>query len=166
MSIHQSLEQQRASHAWTSVMSAYKVSQDVARKYTQLASKLPAMIANNGLGQTLAFLAAKAKTTNQNSTINLQSAEGQLYAHLEQWLTRSPKKRDSSPPGPFAESAKDEPECATPLLYRITAGDSLTYRHATLESQRLLVWLKLFAAAKREKSEDAKETGNEHQSTA
>lgn len=143
------LDQKRAKYAWECGKAAQKEGQEFLERYAGLVKKLPALISTNGLGQTLAFLAAKAKTKeikekgSSRRVIDTAKEEGLLYHHLEEWLTR---ERD--PRGPYTQKAPGEPDGEpTKLLYRIACGDSTTYRRATAEALAFINWLKSFADA-------------------
>jgi len=146
--MHQTLEQKRAEYAWSCAREAQGQGQQWLKEYVGLVKKLPALITTNGLGQTLAFLAAKAKT--KDGALRRDKPEGLLYLHLEGWLTRP-----DSPRGPYAEAPAGEGEeaPATRLLFRITRGDSATYRWATSEALALIAWLKSLAEALQEEEE-------------
>ena len=64
----QTLEQQRAAHAWNCV-------QGSGKEYTNLAKGAPALIMNNGLMQALAFYQSKGKDYHQA-----------LNRHILDWL--------------------------------------------------------------------------------
>ena len=119
----QTLDQQRAAFAWdkVSALSGSKVYRD----YRSLARQLPAMVQTNGLAQTLAFL------------LTAGEAKKSLYQHLQQWLC-------GTAPYPVYPTNADK---EINLMRRLTNGDSLTLRHATLEVQALALWLKRFAEA-------------------
>lgn len=114
-------EQKRAQSAWASVAEAK--AKKMGDKYKSLAQKMPAYILTNGLGQTLAFLKAKAGS-------NPSDEHGLLYDHLSGWIR------------PQTE-AKSNP----PLLQWLMEGDSRVYRRATTEALAYLTWLKRFAEA-------------------
>ncbi len=102
------------------------------------------MIHTNGLGQALAFLAAKAGT--KAGGIDQENPHGVLYTQLEQWLTRTPEP-DGPFRAPYTTSVPDENGQPTRLIYRIACGDSATYRQATAETLAFLNWLKSLADA-------------------
>lgn len=69
----QTLEQQRAAHAW-------KVSKEGCDKeYVNAAKGMPALIMNSGLMQVLAFCEEKSKTNKSN-------ANGRVARDLREWL--------------------------------------------------------------------------------
>jgi len=123
-SVQRTREQQRASQAWSDIQEVKEQLQEPAQKeYGSLARRVPTLVITNGLGQTLAYLKAKAK--------NEQSDHyGLMYRHLSRWTmgTVSPQGGD---------------------LLRWVQGeaDSVTYRWATVEALAYLGWLKRFAEA-------------------
>jgi CRISPR-associated protein Cmr5 len=124
MSNTQTLDQNRASHAWDAVCRAEKKQgvheKQAPKKFGGQAKKLPVRIMASGLGQALAFLKAK------------DYAPG-LVAELSDWIvSRIPPKGGES---------KD-------LLDRIIKGDSDFLRRATDEVLAYLVWLNRFAESK------------------
>lgn len=121
--IRQTLDQRRASHAWSVVQRAKAKqgphqNQD-PKKFGGQAKKLPTRIIAAGLGQALAFLKAKSY------------APG-LLAELQDWVTKR------------IPLAQGEPE---DLLERIVKGDSDFLRRATDEVLAWLVWLNRFIEA-------------------
>ncbi len=117
------LDQQRARHAWEAVQRAKTCQGDhagqVPKKFGGQAKKLPIRIMGSGLGQSLAFLAAKG------------DAPG-LIAELSDWINKRIKPAPGSPPR---------------LLDRIVQGDSDFLRRATDEVLTYLQWLTRFAEA-------------------
>ena len=117
------LDQQRAKHAWEAVQRA-KAGQgphakQSAKKFGGQAKKLPIRIMASGLGQALAFLAAKGEAPS-------------LIVELSNWVNTRIK------PGSGSE---------LPLLDRIIQGDSDFLRRATDEVLAYLQWLTRFAEA-------------------
>ncbi|MBO9307882.1 type III-B CRISPR module-associated protein Cmr5, partial [Thermomicrobium sp.] len=82
MSIPQSrqriLEQQRAAFAWQCVQAVQRT--DFASEYGQLAREAASLVQMHGLGQTLAFLASKAK--------DQQNEHHQLARDLSRWVSQ------------------------------------------------------------------------------
>lgn len=111
----QTLEQQRAAHAWQRVQA---VSQK-QKEFKSLAMSLPADIQANGLGQTLAFLAAKNEAEHQ-----------QALKAVTDWV----KHRLNIPDNDF-------------LQWLMTKASSDEYRRATTEAIAYAIWLKRFAEA-------------------
>jgi len=97
---------------------------DLAGKYRQLVVGLPAMIQQCGLGQTMAFLASKAK-----------DQHAMALGDLEEWLRRDYAKGEDG------------------VLKALMDGDSRAYRMATSEALAYLQWLKRFAEAAIERPE-------------
>jgi CRISPR-associated protein Cmr5 len=117
------LDQQRAKHAWEAVQRA-KAAQgphdkQSPKKFGGQAKKLPIRIMASGLGQALAFLAAKG------------DAPG-LIVELSSWVNTRIKPSSGS---------------QSPLLDRIIQGDSDFLRRATDEVLAYLQWLTRFAEA-------------------
>ena len=117
------LDQQRANHAWQAVQRAKAGQGDhakqSAKKFGGQAKKLPIRIMASGLGQSLAFLAAKG------------DAPG-LIAELSDWVNIRIK--------PDAGAQRR-------LLERIVQGESDFLRRATDEVLAYLQWLTRFAEA-------------------
>lgn len=102
------------------------------------------MIHTNGLGQALAFLAAKAGT--KEGHVDRGTPHGLLYTQLEKWLTTIPEPGERFR-APYTAPVRDESNQPTRLIYRIACGDSATYRRATAETLAFLNWLKSLADA-------------------
>jgi CRISPR type III-B/RAMP module-associated protein Cmr5 len=149
VSQQESVDRARAAFAYERVLAAMKGG---GERYRALAEKLPSMLQVNGLGPTLAFLAAKgsceqkAKGGGQTShlpSVDEGKAEGRLFGDLDAWLTRA-----EWPQGPYNRAAaNEEPAGGFRLMRRVTGGDGLTYRRATLEALALASWLKRLSAA-------------------
>lgn len=123
-----SLEQKRAEHAWNVIEAiARSAGADGKEKFVQQAKKLPSRILTSGLGQAMAFLAAK------NECPELQRA-------LNDWIGAQAWARL------HAETLKPD---AT-LIDRIIHGDSAFLRMATREAIAYLQWLNRFAEAQLE----------------
>lgn len=124
------LEQERAKFALGHVEAVHNDPGKPDGKFRTQLVKLPARLHTNGLGQTAAYLRAQKEG----------SAERDLFAWLESWLTR----KDS---GTYAEG--------TCLLDAITGRAGVIsaaeveplYRRASVEARALAVWLKRFAEA-------------------
>lgn len=117
----QTLQQQRAAHAWGQVE---KVAQS-DKEYGSLVRGLPAMIQHDGLAPTLAFLKAKDKGKQS-------SHHWTAYKQLSDWV----KSQIT-----FEAESDDLLEC-------LVKNSSTTYRHATTEALAYLSWLKRFVEAK------------------
>jgi CRISPR-associated protein Cmr5 len=116
-SVQQTQEQARVAEAWHQVRDQVK-NQAWAGNYRALVRSAATDILTNGLGQTLAFLLAKAKGKKDNE-------HWQLYAHLSAWIKES----------------------NTDLLQYLVGKDSEVYRQTTVEVMAYLNWLKRFAEA-------------------
>ncbi|KAB2903554.1 MAG: type III-B CRISPR module-associated protein Cmr5 [Anaerolineae bacterium] len=117
----QTLQQQRAAHAWQQVETVAQSD----KEYGPLVRSLPAMIQHDGLAPTLAFL--KAKDKNKQNTHHWRA-----YEQLSDWV----KSQIS-----FEANSDDLLEC-------LIKNNSTTYRHATTEALAYLSWLKRFVEAK------------------
>jgi CRISPR-associated protein Cmr5 len=114
----QTLDQQRASHAWELVESVLKQGDDKKKKeFGTQAKKLPTRILTAGLGQALAFLEAKGYAE-------------PLRAGMASWIN---KRR----PVPNGER----------LVVRVIQGDADFLRFATAECLAYLQWVVRFADA-------------------
>jgi CRISPR-associated protein Cmr5 len=115
----QTLQQKRAAHAWACIE---KVPGGIQKKYGSLVRGLPSLIQSDGLGQTLAFLKAKAG--------GKQDKEHMVaYNHIAAWV-----QQEFGGQGDFLEW----------LLKQSTTD----YRRATAEVLAYLSWIKRFAEAK------------------
>lgn len=120
--MQQTMQQQRAKFALDSILKLSEQKQfddNKRREFKSYIATLPAMIHRNGLGQAVAFYAAKGGT------------HGDIYALLSNWLCQEQK---------LYSPEKD-------LLHGITHNNMQRYRHAQIEAQALLQWLKRFANA-------------------
>lgn len=113
------LDQERAAYAWEMVA-------DCSDKYADLAKSAPALVMNNGLMQTLAFL--------QDKSGSKKDHHAALAEHICEWLKRhcGVAVGDASYKGVMEGLFK-----ANPALYR----------RATDETLALLRWIRQFAAA-------------------
>jgi CRISPR-associated protein Cmr5 len=118
--VHQTLEQRRAVFAWDRVNSLEKNLNEKAGMYIR---KLPAMTFNNGLGQTLAFLLAKAA-----EDVSAHS----VYDILADWLITERQ---------IYTGGKEQ------LIKTIAENDRYQYQLAQEEVWALLNWLKKFTDA-------------------
>jgi CRISPR-associated protein Cmr5 len=126
----QTLQQQRAAHAWACIE---KVRPEIQKKYGSLVRGLPALVQSDGLGQTLAFLLAQdGKSKNQGKTHHIQA-----YRNIADWLS------------------KKYPEKTDLLGWIINTATTEQYRITTFEVLAYLSWLKRFAEAKGWKDEGA-----------
>lgn len=115
MSRQQSLEQERARAAWKAVNSV----QRSKKEYLSLAKNAPADIQMSGLGQTLSFWQAKAKSEHKD-----------LYSHVSGWVTKQLRLKHSDL-----------------MEWIMVEASSQQYRHVTNEALAFLVWVKRFAQA-------------------
>lgn len=110
------LSQERAAYALERVQEAGKDAE-----YARLCRDLPAMLLQNGLGQSLAFLRSKRD----------EKAAGKLYADISGWLI---EKRGIYRVG-------DD------LIEAVVSGERNEYVAAQEEALELCGWLKRFADA-------------------
>lgn len=127
----QTLQQRRAADAWAQIeaVAASHNGDKFKKEYGSLVRGLPALVQSDGLGQTLAFLRAKAGGDENK-------VHAVAYRHLSNWVSTQ-----------LTGGATDLLE----WLLRQSTGD---YRRATNEAQAYLAWLKRFAEAKGWKSEE------------
>ncbi len=119
------LERGRAEFAYRCVEEAVKKLDEKRRKeYRSYTRKISTMILSNGLGQTLAFVKAKAKDGN---------AYELLYAQMTEYMKSNSVVRIQMPPD------KNE------LIEWVISCDSKEYRWITQELLAFLNWLKRFA---------------------
>lgn len=126
----QTLEQRRAAYAWGCISA--QETRRVGRDYRGLVRGVPAMVMTNGLGQTLAFLRAKAQDA---------PAASLLHRHLDGWL------RHEHAPLRWTDVQGRSFQDGQDVLGRIQRSGSLIYRQAAQEALAILVWLKRFAEA-------------------
>jgi CRISPR-associated protein Cmr5 len=108
--------------------------QDFKKKYGSLARKVPTLVLTNGLGQTLAFLLAKAKRHEPEQKRSVEAkAHDLLFVHLSNWV--------------LSQVAPSTTVSNGDLLKWVLENDSAAYRRATLEALAFLTWLKRFAEA-------------------
>lgn len=124
-SLRQSLDQKRAEQALKDVNQVNDSNSDKFKsKYAGLARKTPASVQSSGLGQSLAFLRAKA---GQNRT----DEHWTMYVHISAWVIG--QIRPAEKPDHFLEWVIEQ--------------DTSMYRRATAEAMAYLNWLKRFAEA-------------------
>lgn len=114
------LEQQRANTAWRFAQEGVALSD----QYKDLAKAAPALIMNNGLMQTLAFLEDKGKAHHLT-----------LATHLRRWIMQRAGGSDKDPGFHFF------------MQEILLKANTRQYRQATEEALLLLRWLRQFAAA-------------------
>ncbi len=136
-------EQRRADKAWQAVRWAKDQGGDIEKKYNTLARKLSALIQVNGLGQTLAFVYAKAKMAEPSEKRGAEAqANEALYNDISGWL----KKLSD-----FKLSSDDD------LLQAVIERSSDFYRRATTEVLSFSLWLGRFAEAELKTEEEGRE---------
>lgn len=113
-------EQQRAARAWKNITDV--PGQTDETKYGSLARRFPALLQTNGLGQTLAFLRAKAGQDESDH-------HHVLYNQASTWVMEH-----------MTGSQGD-------LLEWILSESSDAYRRATTEAIAFSIWLRRFAEA-------------------
>jgi CRISPR-associated protein Cmr5 len=120
-SAQQTLQQRRAKHAWKHVK---EVKKDLQDEYRSLVRGLPQLIQTDGLGQTLAFLRAKAKSDDGKPR-----GHGVAYKHIADWIKTEFDLRDAE------------------LLDWLLKQPTAVYRRTTAEVLAYVNWLKRFAEA-------------------
>lgn len=121
------LEQGRAEFAYRCVKNAVDTLDDRKKKdYRSYSRKIPTMILSNGLGQTLAYVKAKAK-----------AKDGNAYKVLYQQMTNYLKSECST--------RIKMPSDKTDLVEWVISINSSEYRLVTSELLSFLNWLKRFA---------------------
>ncbi|MDG4602004.1 MAG: type III-B CRISPR module-associated protein Cmr5 [Defluviicoccus sp.] len=132
------IQLQRAKHALDRVKKMQPGKPEVIKEYLSMARALPAEIRMNGLGQAIAMLKARSVE---------KAGPKKLYEHVSDWMCRK------GSPSPY--HGKEKPEEA--LLDAIVGGKESAYRQAYVEIDAYLAWLKRFADAFLEKSDDARQ---------
>jgi CRISPR/Cas system CMR-associated protein Cmr5 small subunit len=129
----QTLDQQRAAHAW-------RIAEDADKTFGRQAKRLGPRILTAGLGPAIQFLIAKKEAP-------------KLAEALEAWLLREGPTKAASAPRP-AGAVRSE---ASPLIEDIMQGDSDRLRWLTAEALAYLAWLTRFCEARglTEESRDA-----------
>ncbi len=130
----QTLQQQRANHAWKAICEVENSPSQCRKEYGSLVRGLPAMIQRDGLGPVLAFLNAKAKDVKV-------SAHRLAFTHVGTWV--------------YAHLTGNREKQAPDVMQWLMELDSVAYRRATSEAQAYLLWLKRFAEAKGWSDENA-----------
>jgi CRISPR-associated protein Cmr5 len=93
------LERERAKDAWDRVRAVADLDPDVQKRYRSVVRGAPAMVQRNGLGQLLAFLAAKGFEDGQLLPAGRRErADGLLFQHLGRWLVQVLKVLPNPPP--------------------------------------------------------------------
>jgi CRISPR-associated protein Cmr5 len=131
----QTLDQQRAEHAFKAVRDVVDKPAGDSGKYKSYAKKVPMMIKTNGLGATLAFMKGKQRKEN---------AYKLLLEATETWLKKADTTVDV-----FSDSED--------LLKTLVTQNSDDYRRVTLEVMALYGWLRRFVEAEIVEAEIEKE---------
>lgn len=124
----QTLDQRRASAAWSIVMQLKQIPPDKAAEYAGEIRNLPTRILTSGLGHSLAFLRAKARLGTKEEKRHLV----QLLDDLADWVLCQRAIPATKPHS---------------LIESIVEGDADFLRRATDETLAFLPWLKRFAEA-------------------
>ncbi len=134
----QSVEQERAAYAWNKINEVQ--GSNFEEKYHSRVRGLGAMIMANGLGPSLAFLYAKAKSKNEEADGGEKKACASLLHHIIGWLVEA--KIISLE----AEVAKTD-TAANRRRWMKWIGEAKPeeYRRARAETLAILLWLKRFA---------------------
>src|SRR6266496_1206455 len=139
-------EQKRGAQAWENIrvikdLDKQSADKKLEKEYRSLARGLNAMIQINGLGQTLGFLKAKGKQ-------DTKKAHYLILKHLTEWMldTRHFKAANNE----VMKNGHDG------LLLWLTdeATSSADYRRATTECLAFGIWLRRFAEAELQGSEE------------
>jgi CRISPR-associated protein Cmr5 len=141
ISKRQNSEQQRGRQAWKNIqaiknLDANNQEKKLEKEYRSLARGLNAMIQINGLGQTLGFLQAKAKTKEK---VDEKKPHYQLLLHLTNWMQDEEHFK--------AKNSQVMKNGYNGLLLWIIDPDTSSddYRRATTECLAFGVWLRRFA---------------------
>ena len=126
------LEQERASYAYSKISQIAELDEDVQEKYHSYVRSAPALILTNGLGNALAYYLSKAKVSDEEIESKVGGLKGrerayaELYLHMVEWL----KRRGYGD-----------------LKWLVNTATSLEVFQATKEVIALLNWMKRFADA-------------------
>lgn len=134
------LDQRRAQHAWQAVEQTRAFNLNTKKDFAREAKRLPVRIKTAGLGQSLAFLNAKAKSDKDKG----EDAQGQLLIALGDWLLKE-RRLASQPNGAIAQDS---------LIQAIINGNADLLRRATEEALLYLQWLTRFSEAEFGTGED------------
>jgi CRISPR-associated protein Cmr5 len=118
----QTLDQQRASHAWNAVNAASAALGGKFRDYRNLAKGAPAMIMGSGLMAAIAFYQSRGKTKEKEAE--------QLVGDVLAWL------KTRGLPGDFRGT-----------MVALQSSGSLEYMQFTEESLAFLRWVRQFSDA-------------------
>lgn len=131
------LERGRAELAYNCVLEAREKfkgeeKEKLLKEYRSYARKIPTMILTNGLGQTLAFIKAKSKGSDENGEGKGEAYE-LLYLQITEYMKSESVARISMPP--------DKGE----LVEWVISCSSTEYRYITQEIMAFMMWLARFA---------------------
>lgn len=128
MSNIKTLEQGRAEFAYKKAEEGKSIGKD----YKQHVKKIPMLIKTNGLGNTFAFVASKAKWKDEKGNEKLNSY-ALIYRQTYEWLKKDNKL------GIFNQQQKED------LVAKIVNLESPQYRALTNEVLAFFNWLRRFA---------------------
>lgn len=129
------IEQERGKRAWECINEVRNKPHDYQKEYSSRARGLNAMIQINGLGQTLAFLNAKGKKTdNREAGPNPYK---RLSEQLSRWVGKQVRQQES----------------VDLLTWLVQDASTEAYRRATAECLAFGTWLRRFAEAELESGE-------------
>jgi len=132
------LQQKRAAYALKSLNLASK-NPKVSKELSQFIVGMPNMILSNGIGQTMAFLLSKQGKTGQSDKT------GKTFTILKEWLElRMPEQ--------FSGTAED-----LEFIKHFNEISQSDYLQAQRECLRLVEWLKRYARAFVEDSDNKKD---------
>lgn len=117
--MRQTLEQQRASHAWHATTKGVEA---FGKEYVNQAKSVPTLLMNSGLMQTLAFMQSK------------DAVDKHLLNDISSWLLKTSLK--GKPVRDFAS-----------LMTELQSASPLTFRATTAEAMAILRWIRQFAPA-------------------
>ncbi|AOQ22951.1 hypothetical protein MTAT_24130 [Moorella thermoacetica] len=120
-----SIEQVRARYAYGCAVEGSRLANH-SREYKSYVKKIPALIKTNGLGATVAFIAAKKKDNPRKKEYAYQV----IYNQLMGWLVQKG----------LVEGDKE-------LVEQIISLNSPIYRQVTMEVLALFKWMGRFAEA-------------------
>lgn len=146
----QTLEQQRAKHAFKAVRDVVDNHAEDSGKYKSYAKKVPMMIKTNGLGATLAFMKGKSKK---------ETAYHLLLETTTAWLKKADTTFDLFTPSSSLRQAQGANRQAqgtadADLLDTLVKQNSDDYRRVTLEVMALYGWLRRFVEAEIDKEDN------------
>lgn len=134
----QTLDQKRAHYALHTIRGHRTDPDTVKREYATLVRSVPSMVLNNGLGQALAFLLARAEGNHEKPAYK-------LYKELQEWLygldsTEHPERV-------YHPDSQQSGAQSDPLITKLMAGSRAEYQHAQHTALLLLSWMRKFADA-------------------